>query len=160
MFLVGALLASPASAAPDGSTDVVRDLAVRVGPIVGGALARRNIVRSRLQIVPAVAGHSTPVLDHKNALAKYFVGEPPVYTSLEGYVSANVLIEALKRAGPQLDTERVVESLETMNNFDLGIGSTLSFGRGEHQASHKIWGNIWGTAALDEAGIYQPIDLE
>src|SRR6266705_3116641 len=55
MFLVGALLAPPASASPDGSTDVVRDLAVRVGPVVGGALARRDIVRSRLQIVPAVA---------------------------------------------------------------------------------------------------------
>jgi hypothetical protein len=29
------------------------------------------------QIVPAVAGHSGVVLDYKNALAKYFVGEPP-----------------------------------------------------------------------------------
>ena len=146
MFLVGALLAPPASASPDGSTDVVRDLAVRVGPVVGGALARRDIVRSRLQIVPA--GHSALVPDYKNALAKYFAGEPPDYTSLEGYVSANVLIEALKRAGPQFDTERVVESLEAMNNFDNnfdpGIGSTLGFGRGKHQASHKIWGKIWG----------------
>jgi hypothetical protein len=51
MFLVGALLASPASAAPDGSIDVVRNLAVRVGPVVGGALACRNIVRSRLQVI-------------------------------------------------------------------------------------------------------------
>jgi hypothetical protein len=160
MLLIGALLASPASAAPDSSTDVVRDLAVRVGPIVGGALACRNIVRSRLQIVPAVAGYTTLVLDDKNALAKYFAGEPPDYASLEGYVSTNALIEALKRTSPQCDTERVVESLEAMNNFDLGIGSTLSFGRGEHHASHKIWGKIWGTAALEEAGIYQPIDLE
>jgi len=107
------------------------------------------------QIVPAVAGHSTLVLDYKKALAKYFAGEPPDYTSLEGYVSANLLIEALTRTGPQIDTERVVESLEAMNNFDLGIGATLNFGRGEHQASHKIWGT-----ALDEAGIFQPIDLE
>jgi branched-chain amino acid transport system substrate-binding protein len=160
MLLISALLASPASAAPDSSIDVVRDLALRVGPIVGGALACRNIVRSRLQIVPAVAGHSTLVLDHENALAKYFAGKPPDYTSLEGYVSANVPIEALKQVGPQLDTERVVESLEAMNNFDLGIWSTLSFGHGERQASHKIWGNIWGTATLDEAGIYQPIDPE
>jgi Periplasmic binding protein len=160
MFLVGALLASPAGAAPDGGTDVIRDLAVRVGPIVGGASTCRDIVRSRLELVPAVAGHSTLVLDYQTALAKYFAGEPPDDTSLEGNVAANVLIEALKRAGPQFDTERVVESLEAMNNFDLGIGSTRSFGRGEHQASHKIWGKISGTAALDEAGIDQPIDLE
>jgi branched-chain amino acid transport system substrate-binding protein len=82
------------------------------------------------QIVPAVAGHSSLVLDYKNALAKYSAGEPPDYTSLEGYISARVLIEALKRTGPQIDTERLVENLEAMNNFDLGIGSTLSFSRG------------------------------
>ncbi len=166
MLLAGALLASPASAAPDGSTDVVRDLAIRVGPIVGGTLACRDIVRSRLQVIvdkfhTVIRDTAGNEADYKNALAKYFAGEPPDYTSLEGYVSANVLIEALKRAGPQFDTERVVESLEAMNNFDnnfdLGIGSTLSFGRGEHQASHKIWGKM---AARDEAGIYQPIDLE
>lgn len=153
MLLAGALLASPASAAPDGSTDVVRDLAIRVGPIVGGTLACRDIVRSRLQVIvdkfhTVIRDTAGNEADDKNALAKYFAGEPPDYTSLEGYVSANVLIEALKRVGPQFDTERVVESLEATNNFDdnfdLGIGSTLSFGRGEHQASHKIWGKIWG----------------
>jgi ABC-type branched-subunit amino acid transport system substrate-binding protein len=107
------------------------------------------------QIVPAVAGHSSLVLDYKNALARYFVGEPPDYTSLEGFISARLLIEALKRTGPQIDTEKLVENLEAMNNFDLGIGSMLGFGRGEHQASHKIWGT-----ALDEAGIFQPIEFE
>jgi len=153
MLLAGALLASPASGAPDGSTDVVRDLAIRVGPIDGGTLACRDIVRSRLQVIvdkfhTVIRDTAGNEADYKNALAKYFAGEPPDYTSLEGHVSANVLIEAVKRAGPQFDTERVVESLEATNNFDdnfdLGIGSTLSFGRGEHQASHKIWGKIWG----------------
>ena len=44
------------------------------------------------------------MLEYKNALAKYFPGEAPDYVSLEGYVAANVLIQALKRTGPQLDT--------------------------------------------------------
>jgi len=42
-----------------------------------------------------------------------------------------------------------------MNSIDLGLGTTLSFGRAEHQASHKIWGT-----ALDETGTYQALDLE
>ena len=107
------------------------------------------------QIVPAVAGHSSLVLEYKDALAKYAPGEQPDYTSLEGYVSASVLIEALKRTGPELDAEKLVDNLEAMNNFDLGLGATLGFSRGEHQASHKIWGT-----ALDEAGNFQPIELE
>jgi branched-chain amino acid transport system substrate-binding protein len=105
--------------------------------------------------VPAVAGYSSVVLEYKNALAKYFPGEAPDYVSLEGYVAANVLIQAMKRVGPQLDTERLVDSLEELHNLDLGLGTTLNFGRGEHQASHKIWGT-----ALDETGHFQPIELE
>ena len=51
------------------------------------------------QVVPAVDGHSSLVLDYKSALAKYFPGQAPDYVSLEGYVDANVLIAALQRSG-------------------------------------------------------------
>jgi branched-chain amino acid transport system substrate-binding protein len=106
------------------------------------------------QGVPSVAGYSSLVLDYKTALAKYFPGEAPDYTSLEGYISATILIQALKQTTP-LDTERLVDTLEAMRSIDLGLGSSLSFGRAEHQASHKIWGT-----SLDETGTYQAIELE
>jgi len=107
------------------------------------------------QVVPAVSGYSSAVLEYKNALAKYFPGEQPDYVSLEGYVAANVLIRALQKTGAQLDTERLIDALESTRNLDLGLGTSLGFGRSEHQASHKIWGT-----AIDEAGHYQPIELE
>jgi branched-chain amino acid transport system substrate-binding protein len=107
------------------------------------------------QVVPAVSGYSSAVLDYKNALTKYFPGEAPDYASLEGFVAANILIDALKRTGQQLDTERLVDALESTRNLDLGLGVPLSFARADHQASHKIWGT-----ALDETGRFQPIDLE
>jgi ABC-type branched-subunit amino acid transport system substrate-binding protein len=107
------------------------------------------------QVVPAVSGYSSAVLEYKNALVKYFPGEAPDYASLEGFIAANVLIQGLKRTGPQLDTERLVDVLETMRDLDLGLGVTLGFGRAEHQASHKIWGT-----ALDENGKFQAIELE
>jgi len=107
------------------------------------------------QTVPAVSGYSSVVLEYKKALAKYAPGENPDYISLEGYVSANVLIDALKRCGPQIDSEKLVDILESTRNLDLGLGAPVGFGRGEHQASHKIWGT-----ALDETGKYQAIDLE
>ena len=107
------------------------------------------------QVVPAVSGYSSIVLEYKNALAKYFPGEAPDYSSLEGYISANVLIQALKRAGPQFDTEKLVDVLENTRNLDLGLGTALNFGRAEHQASHKVWGT-----ALDDNGKYQAVELE
>jgi ABC-type branched-subunit amino acid transport system substrate-binding protein len=107
------------------------------------------------QVVPAVSGYSSAVLEYKNALGKYFPGEAPDYVSLEGYIAANVLIQAIKRTGPQLDTEKLIDTLETTRNLDMGLGTSLGFGRSEHQASHKIWGT-----ALDETARYQPIELE
>jgi len=107
------------------------------------------------QVVPAVSGYSSVVLEYKNALAKYFAGEAPDYVSLEGYVAANVLIKGLQRVGPQLDTEKLIDALENSRNFDLGLGANLGFGRAEHQASHKIWGT-----AIDDNGKYQAIELE
>ncbi len=107
------------------------------------------------QAVPAVAGYSSLVLEYKGALARYFPGEPADYTSLEGYIGASILVQALKAAGPQVDTERLIDTLESMRNIDLGLGAPLNFSPAEHQASHKIWGT-----ALDESGSYQAIELE
>ena len=107
------------------------------------------------QVVPAVDGHSSLVLDYKSALAKYFPGEAPDYVSLEGYVDASVLIAALQRNGSQLDTERLVGTLENLRDLDIGLGTPVIFSRSDHQGVHKVWGT-----QLDETGHYQTIDLQ
>jgi ABC-type branched-subunit amino acid transport system substrate-binding protein len=107
------------------------------------------------QVVPAVDGHSSLVLNYKTALAKYFPGEAPDYVSLEGYVAASVLIEALKRNGRELDTERLVATLENLRDLDIGLGTPVTFSRSEHQGVHKVWGT-----QLDGTGRYQAVDLQ
>ena len=107
------------------------------------------------QVVPAVDGHSSLVLDYKSALAKYFPGQAPDYVSLEGYVDANVLIAALQRNGAQVDTERLVGTLENLRDLDIGLGTPVIFSRSDHQGVHKVWGT-----QLDETGHYQPMDLQ
>ena len=107
------------------------------------------------QVVPAVAGHSSLVLDYEAALAKYFPGDAPDYVSLEGYVDATVLIAALQRTGSQLDTEKLVATLENLRDLDIGLGTPVTFSRSEHQGVHKVWGT-----QIDANGRYQPIDLQ
>jgi ABC-type branched-subunit amino acid transport system substrate-binding protein len=130
-----------------GSTELAEEL-----NLLGPRFASGVIVT---QVVPAVGGYSSAVLEYKNALAKYFPGEAPDYVSLEGYIAAKVLIQGLKQTGGSLDTEHLIDNLEAMRNIDLGLGTTLGFGRSEHQASHKIWGT-----ALDDAGKFTSLDLE
>src|SRR6266446_2201334 len=107
------------------------------------------------QVVPAVDSYASTVLKYKTALAKYFPGVLPDYVSLEGYVAGTLLLEGLKRAGRQLDTEKLVEALETVRDLDMGLGAPISFGPTEHQGSHKVWGT-----QLNEYGRYQAIDLQ
>jgi branched-chain amino acid transport system substrate-binding protein len=107
------------------------------------------------QVVPAVDSYASAILKYKTALAKYFPGEAPDYVSLEGYVDGTLLLEGLKRASPKPDTETVVDALESLRNFDMGLGTLISFSQSEHQGSHKVWGT-----QLDDHGHYQPIDLQ
>jgi ABC-type branched-subunit amino acid transport system substrate-binding protein len=107
------------------------------------------------QVVPAVSGYSSLILEYKAALAKSFQGEAPDYVSLEAYITATILVQALKRVGPSLDNEKLVDALEATRNLDIGLGTPINFGRAEHQAVHKVWGTV-----LDEGGKYQSLDLE
>ena len=107
------------------------------------------------QVVPMPTSRSTSVLKYQELLPKYSLGEKPDFISLEGYLSAQLLIEGLRRAGPDFTMETLVDTLESMRGIDLGIGAPMSFGMSEHQASHKIWGT-----AIDASGQYQPLDLE
>jgi branched-chain amino acid transport system substrate-binding protein len=107
------------------------------------------------QVVPAINSYATIVLKYKEALAKYFPGESPDYVSFEGYIDASILAEAVKRVGRDIDTEKLVEEIERMRDFDLGLGAPVTFSPNDHQGSHKVSGT-----QLDETGHYQPIDLE
>jgi branched-chain amino acid transport system substrate-binding protein len=107
------------------------------------------------QVTPAVDGYASVALAYKNALAKYAPGEAPDYMSLEAFLTTNILIEGLRRVGPQLDTETLVDKLENIRNFEMGLGPRVNFGPSEHQAVHKVWGT-----QLDETGHYRSIDLE
>ena len=130
-----------------GSTALANELM-----LLGKEYAKGVIVT---QVVPAVDGYSSLVLEYKSALAKSFPGQQPDYVSLEGYVDAKVMIAALKRNGRDLSTEKLVGTLEHIHNLDIGLGTPVSFSPSDHQALHKVWGT-----QLDENGHYQPIDLE
>ena len=107
------------------------------------------------QTVPALNGYSNIALEYRAALGKYFPGEAPDYVSFEAYVDGKLLIEGLRKTGRNLTTEALVSSLENTRGLELGLGSPVSFGPSEHQASHKIWGT-----QLETTGGYSAIDID
>ena len=103
------------------------------------------------QVVPPSTSGATGVRRYREALATYQPQAQPGFVSLEGYIVGSVFAEALKRTGPEVTTERLVDTLEQFKHVDLGFGAPLNFSLSEHQGSHKVWGT-----RLDETCTPQP----
>jgi len=52
--------------------------------------------------------------------------------ALEGFASAKVLVEALRRAGPKPTRAKVLAALETLKGYDLGGGLEVSYSPQDH----------------------------
>ena len=66
-------------------------------------------------------------------------GVDPSYTSLEGFVSAKVLVEGLRRAsakGP-ITRAKIIDAMNGLKNFDIG-GLQLSYSAGDHTGLEYI----------------------
>jgi serine/threonine protein kinase/ABC-type branched-subunit amino acid transport system substrate-binding protein len=107
------------------------------------------------QVVPLFESGATGVRRYREQLAKYQPQSQPGFVSLEGFIVGEIFVEALRRAGRELTTERLVDTLERVEGLDLGFGTRIGFSPSEHQGSHKVWGT-----RLDDTCNYQSVDLE
>lgn len=64
-------------------------------------------------------------------------GVPASNAGMEGYMSAKVLVEGIRRAGPEPTRERLVTALESLRNFDLG-GITINYTPTSHAGSSFV----------------------
>lgn len=83
-------------------------------------------------------GASPLVAEYQKAMKESGQNEMD-FSSLEGYVSAKIFTEGLRRAGRALTREKLVTALETVNvkNFDSG-GYNVSFNSTNHNASQFV----------------------
>ena len=87
------------------------------------------------QVMPPPTAKKYPLVAEYLAAAKAKNIEPS-YTSLEGFVAAKLLTEALRRGGDG-SREALIRALEGMRSIDLG-GFVASFGPESHNASKFV----------------------
>jgi branched-chain amino acid transport system substrate-binding protein len=105
-----------------------------------------NLINS--QVVPSIDDLRYPlVVDYRahNPLESY----PGV--ALEGWLNAVVVTEALRRTGPHPSRQDFIRAMESLHDFDPGLGIKLGFSSTNHQGLHKVW--------LDQTvhGRWQPV---
>lgn len=62
-------------------------------------------------------------------------GSEPGLAAMEGYRGADLTIEALQRAGPDLTTDALVSALESINDYTDIFGYKVSFGPDKHSGA-------------------------
>jgi len=107
------------------------------------------------QVVPLFDSGATGVRRYREQLAKFQPQAQPGFVSLEGYIVGSIFVEALRRVGPALTTEKLVDTLEQIDGLDLGFGTKIAYSLSEHQGSHKVWGT-----KLDVSCTYKVVDLD
>ena len=118
---------------------------------LGGNYAEGVIVT---QVVPHYDSEEPGVARFRRLLDRHFPAEQPGFVSLEGYLVAEVFVEALRRAGDAPTVEAFVEAMQSIRGFELGIGAELTFGPTRHQGSSEVWGTV-----LDPSHRYVELDL-
>jgi ABC-type branched-subunit amino acid transport system substrate-binding protein len=85
------------------------------------------------QAVPLPWDSSVPLVgEYQTNLRRYLPGAEFGFSSLEGYLSAKVLVQGLRNAGKKLTRASLCAALDGMKSFDCG-GVTVSFGPEDHQ---------------------------
>ena len=70
--------------------------------------------------------------------ADAFIGpEAVTFEGLEAYINLRVCADALRRAGPHADGQRLADAMESLGALDLG-GFRLAFGRDRHHGSDSV----------------------
>lgn len=91
------------------------------------------------QVVPHYDHDFPTVVEYREALKAFDADAQPGFVSLEGFIIAKLFTEGLKKAGANPTRESIIDALESLENLDLGIGTTVSLGKQKHQGSQTVW---------------------
>jgi ABC-type branched-subunit amino acid transport system substrate-binding protein len=109
-----------------------------------------NLLNS--QVVPSYEDTSLPAVNEYRALMDKYSPFPPrdlmediykplrySFVSLEGFLNAKLLVEILKRLGPDFDKARIPAVVEGIRDLDIGIDTKVTFGPHKHQGIDHVY---------------------
>lgn len=89
------------------------------------------------------------VVTANEILARYHPQTKPGYWTYLGMAGAIVFVEAVRRAGPDLTRERLLSSLESLNDFEPGVVPPIKWSASNHGGSDKVGYAQWKNGKLE-----------
>ncbi len=94
------------------------------------------------QVVPASSADLPIVKEYRDAMTRSMPDEELTFGSLEGFVATRLFVRALESIEGKPTREGVIDALEALGTFDIGLGCDLSLGPLDHQACDRVWPTI------------------
>lgn len=94
------------------------------------------------QVVPHFDSDLPLAIEYREQLTKSDANAKPGFLSFEGYIVAKIFLTALERIEGEVTAASVTESLEQLQEFDIGLGTQLHLSEHEHQATHRVWPTV------------------
>ncbi|HET9044564.1 MAG TPA: ABC transporter substrate-binding protein [Burkholderiales bacterium] len=111
---------------------------------LAAALGSDGLGVAMAQVVPTVTKRSIPIVkEYQDAVEKLKGKKAYSFQALESYIAMKVLVEGIRRAGPQPTREKLLQALDTMQNYDLG-GYIVNFTPNNHNGSNYVGLTILG----------------
>ena len=77
--------------------------------------------------------------EYNNLLKIYYPEENLSIVGLEGYINARVLVAGLIRVGRDLNREKFIDAINSIEEYSLGIANTLTFSPDDHQGLERVY---------------------
>lgn len=91
------------------------------------------------QVVPHFDSNLDIVSQYKKDLNTYFPDAKPNFVSLEGFISAYLLVEGLKKSDGDFSSDGIIKGIEKIDFDNLNLGFDLSLDELDHQISDNVW---------------------
>ncbi len=100
------------------------------------------------QVVPHPKGTAPLVRAFQEDLRQIDENKQPTFGALEGYVVSRILVDALLTIQGEITRENIIDAMEKLGEFDVGLNTPLYLSRLQHQACHRVWPTIYKDAAF------------
>lgn len=91
------------------------------------------------QVVPHFNSTLPLIAQYREDMKKYFPDAKPDFVSLEGYIAADIFVEALKNSNGDYSSDGIIRGIEGINYDQLNLGFDLSLDEFDHQLSDNVW---------------------
>jgi branched-chain amino acid transport system substrate-binding protein len=95
------------------------------------------------QVVPDPSDDRLPIaVEYRADLKGMDSSACASFGDFEGYIAARILTLGLEKIQGAPTREAIVDALENLGRFDIGLGEPMHLSPTDHQASHRVWPTV------------------